>query len=874
MMSRRVERVVLDDFAGEGFLMTRSAARRVGALFRGIGSQLQELSGLSEVRDASPGVRSEAMEAAFESMREYISCLRRIDRRGDLVVGYRAEDGTPIETAPNEFESPWFQAVAAGSERMDGPVVSRIFLDDAGERRVRVTLPLWVENGEGVPEFDGVLTCGVRIDRIFGMMVEPFQELEPWERFALFKRDGEIIALPGHSDVEGRNFLQDPAVCGDCHAFSAPLFDIVRRGAGLGTVDDPRGDPLVTIGSPVHLGGQVWVVCLYADYDAVMHGAREISRYSVLLAFASILFVLVGATIALLLVETRRVARRQKRVIDRERGLLRRARESEARYRDLFEGVDNAVYISSPDGRFLEVNGAMARMLGYDSREELLAVGNGDRLYADPVDRERERAEIEAAGVACSRESRLLRKDGEPIVCLETSLARRDEAGNVVEHMGVLVDITRRKRSERLIRERNDELRALHEISKVINRSLSIDEVLERSLEKILEATAFEAGAIHLFDESTNALTVQAFTGESREILADPDVIRPGEGLAGAIARDREPVFLASLAEDSWCGAPGPECAYHAYAGLPLLCGERLTGVLQIASVRRMARGEFRVQFLLGISELIAVAIRNARLFEQIRKANEDLNRVSAMKSQFVSLVSHELRTPMTAIRGSLDIIHSGAAGPVPEKHRMFISMARRNIVRLSDMINNILDLSRIESGRIDYDFGKVDLQEPLCQVMMTLAGTADEKRITLESRVPADLPALYADEAKVEQILTNLIGNAIKCTPEGGCITVSAEPASATDLERLGDPPPDGAFVRVSVVDSGSGVPADQLEAVFDSFHQLKGKKGERGSGLGLAICRYFIDGHGGAIWAEREIGQGGIFRFLLPVWAPGRTA
>ena len=777
-------------------------------------------------------------------------------------------------------------------------------------------------------------------------------------------------------------------------------------------------------------------VGLFSDYHEVVEEARAISWYTIIAAALSILLFLILLVVVLNLRKIRLESGRK----DQEIGLLKSFKESEERYRTLFDGVENGVFISTPEGRFLEVNNAMVRMLGYACKEDLLGIDISSQLYFSPEDRKRFMDEVDRKGVINDFENRLCSKNSQPVICLETSYGRRDEAGKVIEYLGIMVDITHRKVVERELAERNNELRILHDVSKVINQSLDLDEILRIALEKTLAVTPFDMCGIYIHDEENQTLNLGAAIGLPAGMHDKVRTIPMGETLTGEIARDRKIVFIESLSGDKRSQMTKAGVDLQAFVGIPLLYGDRLMGVMNIASHNRLSSEECRVDLLKGVSELIAVAIGNARLyrdareraaemkvlyeagrsfmaltdleclarmvvevamrelgnegchlfvldgkgnlsiaatecrqrqegckiesgglgdtiigwvaankvhgyvsdvlgdrrfrpgcskrrselaipllvgekflgvidfeklevnsyseegirflslfsnqvawaiynarlFEEIRKANEDLNRASELKSEFVSLVSHELRTPMTAIKGALDIIHSGVTGPLSEKQRSFIGMARRNIQRLNELINNILDLSRIEAGKITYEFQEVNLQKPLNQVMLTLAVAAEEKKIALESRIPSSFPILYADEAKVEQILTNLIGNALKFTPPAGKITVFAGPAREEDAGRI----PGGRggilghqdFVKVSVVDTGGGIPPDQLENIFVSFEQLNGNKGERGTGLGLTICRYLVEGHGGAIWAESQLGQGSVLSFLLPVFQRGR--
>lgn len=226
------------------------------------------------------------------------------------------------------------------------------------------------------------------------------------------------------------------------------------------------------------------------------------------------------------------------------------------------------------------------------------------------------------------------------------------------------------------------------------------------------------------------------------------------------------------------------------------------------------------------------------------------------LKATFVANVSHELRTPIIAIDKSISLILSKATGPLTGEQTQFLTIAERNLKRLSRLINDLLDLSKLEAG-------KMSVNRTLCSINTVISDAVDgveqwakTKGITLNKDVQADLPAVNMDPDKIIQVLTNLIGNSIKFTPEGKSVTVGAQLNGSSEI-------------RVSVRDEGIGIPAEHLSHVFDKFFQV----GERlstdihGTGIGLAISKEIVQMHGGTIWAESEHGKGAVFTFTLPV-------
>lgn len=248
---------------------------------------------------------------------------------------------------------------------------------------------------------------------------------------------------------------------------------------------------------------------------------------------------------------------------------------------------------------------------------------------------------------------------------------------------------------------------------------------------------------------------------------------------------------------------------------------------------------------------------------EQLERANKELKRIDQVKSEFVSIASHELRTPLASIKNAIQLILKGKTGEINEAQNKFLTMADRNINRLTNILNSLLDLSRIESGRINMKFQNVQLKDLIELTATSMQPQADEKSINIKLDIPQSLPDVYGDPEKIEQILVNLIGNAIKFTPNGGSIQVSARP-----FYKEGDSD-HGGMVSISVKDTGPGIPKEHLEAIFEKFHQVEDSihRATGGTGLGLAITKGLVEAHYGKIWVESELGKGSIFTFTLPI-------
>ncbi len=233
----------------------------------------------------------------------------------------------------------------------------------------------------------------------------------------------------------------------------------------------------------------------------------------------------------------------------------------------------------------------------------------------------------------------------------------------------------------------------------------------------------------------------------------------------------------------------------------------------------------------------------------------ERLKRVDKMKSDFLSSMSHELRTPLTSIKEGINLLRDGVGGVIPEKQKRLLAILSEESKRLIDLVNSLLDLSKMEAGMMTYSFETASLSPLIQKAATEMTPLVEAKKITLKTTIDEGLPVVKIDREKILQVLRNLIGNAVKFTPDGGHVTVAAR------LINRG--------VEVSVSDTGPGIPAENLTTIFEKFHQGHLKKSVyiKGTGLGLAIVKHVIVAHGGRVWAESKPGHGSSFIFVLSV-------
>jgi signal transduction histidine kinase len=403
-----------------------------------------------------------------------------------------------------------------------------------------------------------------------------------------------------------------------------------------------------------------------------------------------------------------------------------------------------------------------------------------------------------------------------------------------------------------------EELRALGDVSQAVNSTIDLETVLSTIVAKAVQLSGTQAGTIFVFDETSQEFRMRANYGMADELIAaiKERHIRIGDTVMGRAVQQRRPVQIYDVQHDPTLPVLDVilRAGFRGHLTIPLLGAEQTVGALV---VRRKAPGEFpqsTVDLLQTFGAQSVLAIQNARLFHEIEDKSRQLAEASQHKSQFLANMSHELRTPLNAILGYTELILDSIYGEMPEKARSVLDRVQRNGRHLLGLINDVLDLSKIEAGQLTLSLSDYSLKSVIQTVFSAIEPLASEKQIALKVDVAPEMPQGHGDERRLTQVLLNLVGNAIKFTDIG---EVSIKGSSEN-----------GSF-NVAVRDTGPGIsPADQAK-LFQEFQQadnsITRKKG--GTGLGLAISRRIIEMHGGRIWVESSPGHGSTFAFTLPV-------
>ncbi len=286
---------------------------------------------------------------------------------------------------------------------------------------------------------------------------------------------------------------------------------------------------------------------------------------------------------------------------------------------------------------------------------------------------------------------------------------------------------------------------------------------------------------------------------------------------------------------------------------LPLSVEKGCLGVLVIGTLAPRAISLENRRLAGLVAKQVAIVVERSRLYDRLKSANEKLEQINRLKNEFISMVSHELRTPLTTIKGFVSIVLNEETGPLNDQQRHFLRTSDRAIDRLTLLVSDLLDISRIEAGQIKMQLRPTSVAELVQRTAVNFAPLMKAQNLTLTLQVSDNLPRVLADPDRIMQVLDNLLSNAIKFTARGG-ITVSA-------LDK-------GDFILVSVKDTGAGIPAEEQDKIFDKFYQVKVGTGypSKGTGLGLAIVKSIVESHRGKVWVESEPGKGADFRFILP--------
>jgi GAF domain-containing protein/FixJ family two-component response regulator len=430
-----------------------------------------------------------------------------------------------------------------------------------------------------------------------------------------------------------------------------------------------------------------------------------------------------------------------------------------------------------------------------------------------------------------------------------------------VQNLNLLEEASRRAR----------QLQTAAEIARDTSGTLALEALLNRAVNLVQERFDYYHASVFLIEEDEEGAqqaVIYESTGSAGEEMKQRrhHLAVGSRSVVGQVTLTGHPIVLNDVEEPSSQATHRPNPLLpetKAELGLPLRSGERVIGALDVQASRTNAFPPEDIAVLQTLADQLSVAVENARSYTLVRQAAEELREADRLKSQFLANMSHELRTPLNSIIGFSRVILKGIDGPVNELQSQDLTAIYNSGQHLLGLINDVLDVSKIEAGKMELAFEDgVHLSDIVRGVMSTTVGLVKDKPVELHQELDPDLPPLRIDTMKVRQVLINLLSNAAKFT-EKGSITVRA----FNDLSPEGQPQ-----VMVQVIDTGPGIAESDQTKLFQPFSQVDGSLTRKtgGSGLGLSICQHLIHMHGGQIGLESELGKGSTFFFTLPVIQP----
>jgi PAS domain S-box-containing protein len=541
-----------------------------------------------------------------------------------------------------------------------------------------------------------------------------------------------------------------------------------------------------------------------------------------------------------------------------ERG---RADEAHLQLAAIVESCEDAIIGKTLDGNITTWNAGAEAIYGYTAEEVL---GHSITLL-NPPDRPNEIPavlDIIKQGKGLNRyETERIRKDGRRL-CVSASVSPiKDNHGNIIGASTIARDITAAKRAEEKLHAHASQMETLYTVAQEVGGTLALDEVLERALNRMISASGFVLAFIHFTGGESQREVYGAggrSPGDALQVLH-----RIGEEFEQKIIECKEPWLVENTEVVAGLERVYSVGGIRGLAVLPVSGNEQFRGTLTLMSPRFHSFLPEESQFLQALAQQIGLAIENASLFSATVRMNENLQEEVEVRKQtektladFTAMVVHDLRSPLSNIVSVIESLRNELFGTINEQQSQWLRKMHTNCIALIDHISDFLDLSKIDAGHVELEKMPVHLAALIYENLVEHSIQADKRNIRLNMEIEKDLPILSLDPRRLNQVLGNLLSNALKFTPEGGQVEVGASAVDAND-------------VIVWVKDTGVGIREEEAGQIFEMYRQLSGGRhsAHLGTGLGLAICKKIVEAHGGRIWVNSEENKGTIFSFSLPI-------
>jgi PAS domain S-box-containing protein len=543
--------------------------------------------------------------------------------------------------------------------------------------------------------------------------------------------------------------------------------------------------------------------------------------------------------------------------------------EETSKFKQGIERAGDAIFMTDTAGKIIYINPGFTTVYGFTSDE---AVGQTPRIIKSGLmSQENYQSFWQTLLSKNSVTGELINKakDGRLVNIAGTNSPILDDQGITIGYLAVHHDITSTKQAEEAIRQseqalqrQNEYLATAAEVGRLVTSTLDQDVLFERTVDLIRGSFGFYYAAIFTIDDAGFNAILREGTGDAGEKmkLTGHSLAVGSRSILGQVTATGKTIIVNNTAVDP-LHRPNPLLpSTRAEAGIPLKIGDRVTGVIDLQSDETGAFKPEDISVLEILADQVAVALENAKSYNLAQKAMEDLRETDRIKSQFLANMSHELRTPLNSIIGFSRVILKGIDGAINEQQNQDLSAIYNSGQHLLGLINDILDLSKIDAGKMELAFDEVNMGDTIHSVMSTAVGLVKDKRIRLQEQIDPNLPPVRADSMRLRQVLLNLISNAAKFTEEG-TIIVSAN-AHTNSLGKQ--------EVMVSVTDSGPGISPEDQEKLFKPFSQVDASPTRKtgGTGLGLSISHRLVELHGGRIGVHSTVGKGSTFYFTIPVY------
>jgi signal transduction histidine kinase len=908
----RSAKVILDESLQKSQTQANSEALLVQRTLVVLFDHLERLGTYHELQGGEDQRSAAAMKGTYESMGPHARSLSYVDEAGRCVIGYEDNRIVKEEKSCGVPEHLIQECLRAKDQHLTEPYQS-----GNGEWRLLLSQPVFHREPEGENTYQGVLLAGIDPNMLFAAF-EEIPDAPAGVHCMLVSGDGVMLRCAEDTKRVSRSAFTDGTSCTGCHEGMEKVEALIERGQGSEVVTGSGGRKEIVSYARLDFASLGWGLAVSSDYDYILKSLHSIRMYAIIIALIGIAIILPGTYLILHLGKKRHEAEERAKYLEKEKKLLEKIRDADREIGEhnreltslhelttevnkslsLSEVIDVSLkkvieitHYESSVISLIDDGGKVLRLKGHrglppEIVNEISAlevehsimgqvVLTGEAIFLDSMI-EDPRHELSSTrrlgyhallGIPLFYENRIV---GVLAMGSREKFLPNARKQQWLKSIGSIVGMALGNcmLHEEVMR-RAEEMSILYDVGRDLTSTIELPKLGEMVIHALRSRLSYPACNLLLLDkesEGKDELYVHSTSYDMVEVQRKKKYHIGKDGVTGWAAQRKETVYIPDVTLEKKYIKGREETKSE--LSIPLVFGEELLGVLDFEKDVKDSFSPDEIRFLTLFANQLSVALYNVSMFEETMRMNRQLNLVSERKSEFVSLVSHELRTPLTAIKSSIDIILLKMRENIDETVCYFLKIAKANVDRLSNMIDNILDISRIESGRMKFTFQAVSIKDLAAKAINNMSPLAIQKGLQIEERVAVDLPRVYADGTKMEQVFTNLLGNAIKFTQKGGVITVEASTRRRDEVEEKLEGRTNGhsEYVLVSVSDTGPGIPKEEHEEIFKRFSRIE-RMGKKGTGLGLAIAKYLVESHGGGIWVESEVGRGSTFQFLIPL-------